>query len=596
MWSGGSATIAWSARALRRKLRGTPLDLVQQMNPQWAAALRDKGLVSLADDGTEIVALAREDGEPVTLTEGGATVPDYELRRDGSMVPLTPDDLTNADFASAIVQLAGRQEALEGRVAAGRDRELSAATAALSDLARAAMPPGDVGDLAAGPERVPVGDVLAARYRGTGRGDVYLAVRGLAEAWHEPMYVVRERLEEYAETHLGLSSSNGEDWALMAAAADLGGSGSQAAPGSSMASEVVALAAPSGESAGERRSLAAKGWALPDGSYPIPDIKHLHSAAVLAASKHGDWKAARRLIAGRARDLGVPLSELPGFGDGKAAASNLLEQADALQQIEAGQMAGTGWVIGTGGTLGLAGAGEPGTSYYGPEVPLHAAHVGRGGHYDNTAAAYDMTGSKAELARLTALYAAEDSNLVALAAPGSMHDGHPHRHRHDGGADWHDGHGPPLDENGEHVHPHEHGYGAHAHGHSEADLQEARNPGFDIRRQPADVAPREPQVPPSSPWAQPGRADDRAQREVDRITAQHAAEFHGGVNKTVTSRTRAHVEDEDPRDRRQPRGPDRVHPAYLETLDPRVQAIVRADPYGLSSTGTRFGRSAPLVP
>jgi Escherichia/Staphylococcus phage prohead protease len=67
-------------------------------------------------------------------------------------------------------------------------------------------------------------------------------------------------------------------------------------------------------SADDRRKLAAKGWALPDGSYPIPDRAHLHSAAVLAASGHGDVAAARRLIRKRARDLGVDVTTLPGFG------------------------------------------------------------------------------------------------------------------------------------------------------------------------------------------------------------------------------------------------------------------------------------------
>lgn len=79
---------------------------------------------------------------------------------------------------------------------------------------------------------------------------------------------------------------------------------------------VIALAAPKGESAEERRESASEGNALPDGSYPIPDKKHLHSAAVLAASKHGNWKAAMRLIRKRARELGVELSSLPGFSGG----------------------------------------------------------------------------------------------------------------------------------------------------------------------------------------------------------------------------------------------------------------------------------------
>jgi len=457
---------------------------------EWIALLRDKGLTALSDGGGEIVALSHGQDE-------GGTVPDYELSPNGSMQEITMDDVTGA-----IVQLAGMHEALADQVASSRDQEFGAATAALADLARASMSPDDAGDLVAGrdrrrPERVPAGDVLAARFRGTGRDDVYKAIRGLALAWAMPQYAVREMLESHAESHFGLSASSGEDWALMAAAAD----------------------------------------------------------------------------------LGMDLSTLHGFGD-LVGASGLLEQSDAVALMGVGQMAGTNWSLGVGGTLELAAAREPGT-YYGSEA--------ESGHHAPTA----HLSSEAEVMRLTALAAAE--NHVPLAAVVDMHDGHDHYHRHDGDETWHDGHGPGLNEIGEHSHEHQHD-GVHAHGHSAADLQQARNPGSDIRRLPADVAPREPQVPPSSPWAQPGRVGDWAQREVDRITTQHAAEFHGGVNKTVTSRTRAHVDDEDPRDYRQPRRPDRVHPAYLETLDPRVQAIVRVDPYGLFSTGTRFGRSAPPGP
>jgi hypothetical protein len=59
-------------------------------------------------------------------------------------------------------------------------------------------------------------------------------------------------------------------------------------------------------SAESRRRIASSGNALPDGSYPIPDEDGLRRAAILARSKHGNWKAARRLIARRARELRVP--------------------------------------------------------------------------------------------------------------------------------------------------------------------------------------------------------------------------------------------------------------------------------------------------
>lgn len=58
-------------------------------------------------------------------------------------------------------------------------------------------------------------------------------------------------------------------------------------------------------SAAERKRLAAAGHALPDGSYPIENEEDLHNAAILARSGHGDTAAAKRLIAKRAKELGV---------------------------------------------------------------------------------------------------------------------------------------------------------------------------------------------------------------------------------------------------------------------------------------------------
>lgn len=71
----------------------------------------------------------------------------------------------------------------------------------------------------------------------------------------------------------------------------------------------------------DRDRAKAAGHSLADGSYPIEDARHLHSAAVLAASKHGDWKAAKKLIRRRAKELGVDVTSLPGFG-GKAKADD----------------------------------------------------------------------------------------------------------------------------------------------------------------------------------------------------------------------------------------------------------------------------------
>jgi hypothetical protein len=54
-----------------------------------------------------------------------------------------------------------------------------------------------------------------------------------------------------------------------------------------------------------RRRLADEGHALPNLSYPIETTSDLANAATLARSGHGDVAAARRLIARRAKELGV---------------------------------------------------------------------------------------------------------------------------------------------------------------------------------------------------------------------------------------------------------------------------------------------------
>ena len=89
---------------------------------------------------------------------------------------------------------------------------------------------------------------------------------------------------------------------------------------------------PASETAAGRKKAAKSGHALPDGSFPIEDEKHLHSAAVLAASGHGNVSAAKALIRKRARELGVDVSTLPGFGkdsdeDGEKAAASMLALA-----------------------------------------------------------------------------------------------------------------------------------------------------------------------------------------------------------------------------------------------------------------------------
>lgn len=58
-------------------------------------------------------------------------------------------------------------------------------------------------------------------------------------------------------------------------------------------------------SAKNRRNLAAQGKALPNNSYPIEDPEDLKNAATLARSGHGDVGAAKKLIARRAKAMGV---------------------------------------------------------------------------------------------------------------------------------------------------------------------------------------------------------------------------------------------------------------------------------------------------
>jgi hypothetical protein len=67
-----------------------------------------------------------------------------------------------------------------------------------------------------------------------------------------------------------------------------------------------------------RRRLAGEGNALPNLSYPIENAEDLRNAAHLARSGHGDVAAAKRLIARRARELGVP-NPLKGSKKTKAA-------------------------------------------------------------------------------------------------------------------------------------------------------------------------------------------------------------------------------------------------------------------------------------
>ncbi len=85
----------------------------------------------------------------------------------------------------------------------------------------------------------------------------------------------------------------------------------------------------------ERNELADKGHALPDGSYPIPDVSHLKAAIVLAQSGHGDVAAAKKLIIKRAGELNAE-AELP--DDWKPGAPSKVTRAtssdDELSQVK----------------------------------------------------------------------------------------------------------------------------------------------------------------------------------------------------------------------------------------------------------------------
>lgn len=92
-------------------------------------------------------------------------------------------------------------------------------------------------------------------------------------------------------------------------------------------------------STAERRSLASEGNALSDGSYPIANAGDLHNAAHLAATGHGNAEGAKRLIARRAKELGVanPLSSDEGSEKGESVTdASVTDQttADVVKEAE----------------------------------------------------------------------------------------------------------------------------------------------------------------------------------------------------------------------------------------------------------------------
>ncbi len=94
-------------------------------------------------------------------------------------------------------------------------------------------------------------------------------------------------------------------------------------------------------SVAERRSLASQGNALPDGSYPIANAGDLHNAAHLAATGHGNAEGAKKLIARRAKELGVanPLSdnsdsEKENLSVTDAVTAEVVKTDDAIKEAE----------------------------------------------------------------------------------------------------------------------------------------------------------------------------------------------------------------------------------------------------------------------
>lgn len=109
------------------------------------------------------------------------------------------------------------------------------------------------------------------------------------KAFHEIKRHIARRAGELGANHIVPA-----DWQLMLAALE--------------EAEIAALEAEIAKkhSAEDRRDLASKGHALPDGSYPIADAEDLKNAITLARSGHGNVSAAKALIRRRAKDLGVP--------------------------------------------------------------------------------------------------------------------------------------------------------------------------------------------------------------------------------------------------------------------------------------------------
>jgi hypothetical protein len=129
-----------------------------------------------------------------------------------------------------------------------------------------------------------------------------------------------------------------------------------------------------GISAADRKAARA-GNSLPDGSYPIPNVAKLKAAAILAASKHGNWQAAQRLIRRRAKELGVNVNALPGFGKKEAATKKARKKRKAkkARRLDRKMSKKLRGQIRALAQPGLAGASRP----WGDPTAVQAAGVGR---------------------------------------------------------------------------------------------------------------------------------------------------------------------------------------------------------------------------
>jgi hypothetical protein len=134
--------------------------------------------------------------------------------------------------------------------------------------------------------------------------DMVALANGMASGPSRPFYGAAVTSDSETVALSALDIPDPPDWGSAEHVASLPvGSALRRVLSTGMDAQTLALS--SSVSAADRRKYAARGWALNDGSYPIPDKDHLEAAAILAKSKHGRWQEAMKLIARRAKDLGA---------------------------------------------------------------------------------------------------------------------------------------------------------------------------------------------------------------------------------------------------------------------------------------------------